>query len=163
MSEVIYPPEVIALASALHEQWRKGFDPEQTGKERIKKNSDGTEGNINVPFHELHFDWKKENLLAGVAAKASVDKYPLDEDLEKASDYIHEEWMKRNPKESWNAHQHVIYAELPDSEKEKDRVQVRMMKSFLQSSQSNASGISSTEESSSSSSSKGKTNKCIVS
>ena len=158
MSEEVYPPEVIALASALHEQWRNGFDPEpKTGKERIKKNSDGTEGNINVPFDQLHFDWKKENLLAGVAAKASVDKFPLDEDLEKASDYIHEEWMKRNPKESWNAHQHVPYVELPDSEKEKDRVQVRMMKDFLKNhSNTIASGDSS------SSSSKGKSNKCIV-
>lgn len=149
-----YPPEVIFLASSLHQQWRDGFDPEKTGKERVKKNSDGTEGNINVPFDQLHFDWKKENLLAGAAAKASVDKFPHDNELENAAEYVHEEWMKRNPKESWNAHQHVPYAELPEPEKEKDRVQVRMMKEFLK---NNSTAIQQVSQV------KGKSNKCIVS
>ena len=149
-----YPPEVISVASELHEQWRLQFDPERTGKTRVKKNSDGTEADINVPFVQLHFDWQKENLLAGVAAKAAVDQFPDDNDLEKAASFIHEEWMKRNPKESWNAHQHVPYAELPEPEKEKDRVQVRMMKEFLK---NNSTAIQQVSQV------KGKSNKCIVS
>jgi len=35
--------------------------------------------------------------------------------------------MKRNPKTKDNAHQHVPYNELPEDEKEKDRVHVRTM------------------------------------
>jgi len=119
---------VRAFASMAHEQWRKGYDP--TGaKPRIKKNSDGTEGDINVPFDKLHPDWQKENLAAGKAAMDAVKQFPNDD--EAAADYIHSEWMKRNPKGDWNAAQHVPYDSLPDSEKEKDRVHVRTMKKLM--------------------------------
>lgn len=62
--------EVVANAfgSIQHENWRKGFDPEGTGKPRMKKVSDGNEVNINVPWGELHPEWKKENYQAGLAA-----------------------------------------------------------------------------------------------
>ena len=117
-------PAIVQFASKAHEEWRKNFDP--TGKkERIKKNSDGTEGNINVPFEKLHPDWQKENLAAGKAAFDAVNKFKEDE--EAAAKYIHDEWMRRNPKGEWNAAQHVPYEDLSETEKEKDRVHVRTM------------------------------------
>ncbi len=66
-------PRVIEFASSAHEVWRKNFDTSyaETGvpsKQRVKKNSDGTEADINVPFEQLHRDWQKENLAAGEAA-----------------------------------------------------------------------------------------------
>ncbi len=58
---------VAQFAGAAHEEWRRNFDP--TGiKPRIKKNSDGTEGDINVPFDQLHPTAQQENLAAGQAA-----------------------------------------------------------------------------------------------
>lgn len=116
------------FASMAHEQWRHNFDPTGT-KPRIKKNSDGTEGDINVPFDKLHPDWQKENLAAGQAAEHAVKKFP--HDIEKAAEYIHIEWMKRNPKADYNAAQHVPYDQLPEDEKEKDRVHARTMMSLL--------------------------------
>jgi hypothetical protein len=116
------------FASSAHEEWRQNFDPSGT-KPRIKKNSDGTEGDINVPFDKLHPDWQKENLAAGQAAEHAVKKFP--DDIEKASEYIHIEWMKRNPKADYNAAQHVPYDQLPEDEKEKDRVHARTMMNLL--------------------------------
>jgi hypothetical protein len=122
------------FASKAHDEWRRGFDAKyaETGKpskERIKKNDDGTEGDINVPFEKLHPTWKKENLAAGKAALEAVQKYG--NDMEKAAEHVHNEWMKRNPKQDWNAAQHVPYNELPEAEKEKDRAHVREINSAL--------------------------------
>ena len=119
---------VTQFASMAHEEWRKNFDPTGT-KQRIKKNSDGTEGDINIPFEKLHPDWQKENLAAGKAAEDAVKNFP--DDIEKAAEYIHIEWMKRNPKADYNAAQHVAYDQLPEDEKEKDRVHVRTMMKLM--------------------------------
>ena len=116
------------FASLAHDEWRRNFDPTGT-KERIKKNSDGSEGNINVPFDKLHPDWQRENLAAGKAAAEAVIEFP--NDIEKAAEYIHIEWMKRNPKADYNAAQHVAYDQLPEDEKEKDRVHVRTMMKLM--------------------------------
>lgn len=119
---------VTEFASRQHDVWRKGFDPENTGKEKIKNNpSDGTEGNINVPFDKLHPDWKKENLAAGKAALRAIRKHP--KDTEAAAEHVHNEWMKRNPKA--DSAQHVPYSKLPEDEKQKDRDHVNTMKSIL--------------------------------
>lgn len=117
------------FASIQHDNWRKGFDPEGTGKERIKKNSDGSEGNINVPFDKLHPDWQKENLAAGKAALMAIRKHK--NNIEAASEHVHNEWMKRNPKADYNAAQHVPYSELPEAEKAKDREHVTTMQRLL--------------------------------
>jgi len=116
------------FASRAHEEWRRNYDPTGT-KPRIKKNSDGTEGDINVPFDQLHPDWQKENLAAGNTAAEAVNKFP--NDIEKAAEYVHIEWMKRNPKADYNSAQHVPYDDLPEDEKEKDRVHVRTMMKLL--------------------------------
>ena len=81
-------PAVMAFASKAHEEWRKNFESANgKGTERVKKNSDGTSGNINVPFHKLHPDWQKENLAAGRAAKEAVEKHP--NNIERASEHVH--------------------------------------------------------------------------
>jgi hypothetical protein len=119
---------IAKFASLAHDEWRHNFDSTGT-KERIKKNSDGTEGNINVPFDQLHPDWQRENLAAGAAAADAVAKFP--NDIEQAAEHIHVEWMKRNPKADYNAAQHVPYDQLPEDEKEKDRVHVQTMMKLM--------------------------------
>lgn len=52
--------------------------------------------------------------------------------MEKAAADIHTAWMRRNPKQDWNAAQHVPYEELPEHEKEKDREHVRLVQSALE-------------------------------
>ena len=128
---------ITQFASNAHEEWRRNFDPTGT-KPRIKKNSDGTEGDINVPFADLHPDWQKENLAAGRAAQHAVKHFGRD--MEKAAEFIHRQWMKRNPKGDWNAAQHVPYDDLSDDEKEKDRVHVRTMMRLM-GHQTNESGL----------------------
>lgn len=57
------------FGSIQHEAWRKGHEESKgAGAPRIKKVSDGSEVNINVPWSELHPEWKRENLEAGRAA-----------------------------------------------------------------------------------------------
>ena len=119
---------VISFATKAHDEWRRNFDPTGT-KERVKKNSDGTEGNINVPFNKLHPDWQRENLAAGEAAAQAVKQFP--NNMEQAAEFVHDEWMKRNPKADYNAAQHVPYNSLPEDEKEKDRVHVRTMMQLM--------------------------------
>jgi hypothetical protein len=63
-----------AFGSIQHEKWRKGFDPEGTGKERQKSVSGGGTVNINVGWEDLHPEWKKENLSAGFAAYDAYKK-----------------------------------------------------------------------------------------
>ena len=122
-------PAIRKFASIQHEKWRQGYIKEKGDVPRIKKNSDGTEGNINVPFEKLHPDWQKENLAAGRAALAAVTKHP--NDMEKAAEHVHNEWMKRNPKGDWNAAQHVPYNELPEAEKQKDRDHITTIKKLI--------------------------------
>jgi hypothetical protein len=122
---------VMAFASKAHEEWRSGWRKQNNGNSlpRVKNNSDGSEGDINVPFNKLHPDWQKENLAAGNAAKDAVTKHP--NDIEKAAEHVHNKWMERNPKQDYNAAQHVPYSELPEDEKEKDRVHVRTMQNLM--------------------------------
>jgi hypothetical protein len=120
---------VRTFASIQHDNWRKSFDPENTGKERVKDNPDGTKGNINVLFDKLHPHWQKENLAAGKAALMAIRKHRGD--TEAASEHVHNEWMKRNPKADYNASQHVPYSELPEDEKQKDREHVLTMRRLL--------------------------------
>lgn len=123
-------PAVVKFASKAHDKWRRGFEASNgKGTERIKNNSDGTSGNINVSFDKLHPDWQRENLAAGRAAKEAVEKHGAN--TEAAAEHIHNEWMKRNPRADYNAAQHVPYSKLPEAEKEKDRVHVRTMRNLL--------------------------------
>ena len=128
LEEQVRVGKVMQFASKAHELWRKQHIIDKGNVPKEKDNPDGTKGDINVPFHKLHPFWQKENIGAGHAALAAVKKHP--KDIEKASDHVHNEWMKRNPKKDYNAAQHVPYKDLPEDEKEKDRVHVRAMSSL---------------------------------
>ena len=54
-------------------------------------------------------------------------QFILNENLELAASAVHAAWRQRNPKADWNAAQHVPYEKLPEEEKEKDRLHVRMI------------------------------------
>lgn len=120
------------FASDLHEIWRAGWIKQNNGESvpRMKKGSSGEQVDINVPFAQLDPAWRKENEEAAKAALQAVKQFPEDE--EAAADFIHQEWMKRNPKGDWNAAQHVPYDALSEEEKEKDRVHYRNMKQSLE-------------------------------
>lgn len=60
------------FGSAAHEEWRRGFEAKSgVGAPRMKKTADG-EVNINVPWAELHPDYKRENI---AAAQAAIDAH----------------------------------------------------------------------------------------
>jgi len=117
------------FASAAHEAWRRSLPPNEQNEPRQRSKNGGPKADINVPFDQLHPTAQQENLAAGIAAEQAVKKFP--NDIEKAAEYIHIEWMKRNPQDDYNAAQHKSYDELPEIEKEKDRVQVRTMMELL--------------------------------
>ena len=116
---------VTQFASSAHEEWRRSLPPKEQNEPRIRSKNGGPKADINVPSEELHPTAQQENLAAGRAAAEAVTKFP--DDMEKAAEYIHIQWMKRNPKDDYTAAQHVPYDELPEDEKEKDRVHVRTM------------------------------------
>ena len=118
------------FAAKAHEIWRKSLPSAEQSIPRLRSKNGGPKADINVPFAKLHPSAQQENLAAGHAALAAVKKHPRD--IEKASEHVHNEWMKRNPKADHNAAQHVPYHELPEEEKEKDRVHVRTMQGLRQ-------------------------------
>ena len=121
-------PIVVTLAAELHQLWRDKFDPEKTNKLRIKSNkSDGTSGNINAPFAELHPDWQEENLLAARAALWAVKHHP--DDVQAAS-FSHKEWMRRNENDVGNPLL-CPFDMLTVDEKEKDLGAVRAARRLL--------------------------------
>ena len=117
------------FASMAHEEWRRSLPPNEQNVPRMRSKNGGPKADINVPFDQLHPTAQQENLAAGIAAEQAVKKFP--NDIEKAAEYIHIEWMKRNPKDDYTAAQHVPYDQLPEDEKEKDRVHVRTMMNLL--------------------------------
>jgi len=66
-----------AFGAQAHEAWRAGWE-EKNGKDtpRMKSVSGGTQVNINVPWKDLHPEWKRENYQAGVAAARALYNAP---------------------------------------------------------------------------------------
>jgi len=126
---VLTESAITQFASSAHDEWRRSLPPKEQNVPRIRSKNGGPEADINVSFDKLHPTAQQENLAAGQAAAEAVSKFP--DDIEKASEHIHIEWMKRNPKTDYNAAQHVPYDELPEDEKEKDRVHVRTMMKLM--------------------------------
>jgi hypothetical protein len=132
--------ETVALASALHEMWRRGFEAANgVGAVRMKDDGAGGECNINAPYAALPSKWQAENLSAASHAVA-VSAYLLsqlseasfygvrrsdDELVELIAEQVHVAWLERNG--AWApAELAVPYADLTDEEQEKDRVIARL-------------------------------------
>ena len=136
----------LSMGSDLHEAWRAGRKKEDgTFEPRMKKTKDQAyidahHGNngvdiANLSFAELPSDWQYENLEAAKVAIEQVydmvkeGKEITDEMIEEMSAKVHEEWLKRN---DWVFNPDYgdpklakPYAELVESEKAKDRVQIQ--------------------------------------
>ncbi|MBI3438798.1 MAG: hypothetical protein HY054_09165 [Proteobacteria bacterium] len=85
---------------------------------------------INRPWKTLDPKAKAENKIAAYAAYAALEKFP--NDRERASDYVHKQWIKRNradpsqPKALFKP-----YGALPEVEKDKDRAHIDQIKIAL--------------------------------
>ncbi len=133
---------VSKLASLAHDDWRAPRKVEGTDRyePRIKKVKDQawidrhngqTDVDIaNTSYSELPSEWQAENKASAEIAmdevlKAVEGNVSLDDSfVEQVADVLHQGWVKRN--ESWAAEElKKPYAELPETEKEKDRYFVR--------------------------------------
>jgi hypothetical protein len=143
---------IIDRASELHENWRETFQKENgVDAIRLKPNGDGTTGNINVPFNELHYKWQQENLAASkvalllihvtYASTPCLSKTKYFESMKDQSnnklimdtlaDKVHTQWMLRNPKCDYNKELHIPYSDLPETEKAKDIEHITIMTDHL--------------------------------
>ncbi len=120
------------FASRSHDAWRRQFhktNPKERALPRMRMRG-GKMVDINKPWRDLDPKAKADNKVAAYAAYAAIEKFP--NDREKASDYVHEQWIKRNradpsqPKDLFKP-----YAALPDVEKDKDRAHIDRMKAAL--------------------------------
>ena len=125
-------PPVIDIAKQLHHIWRKDFQQSKPGEQRIKTNkSDGTKGDINVPFDELHDDWKRENYIDALEAMLSVQLHPTSR--EKAAIYIHRAWyLRQHGYSKVHLNFTLQYACLSDGEKQKNLSRVDFVEKYLQ-------------------------------
>lgn len=134
-----------SMWSDLHEEWRRTrLREDGTYEPRMKKSKDDEWTQMhwtddvdiaNTKFEDLPSNWKYENLEAAkVAIELVFDKVVAweeitEEMIEEMASVVHDERLKRNSwvfdKEYWNPVLAVEYAELPEDEKEKDRVQVK--------------------------------------
>ena len=135
------------IASELHEQWRRSYTDdviakykESTEKNKVdtllsslvRNKDDGAQGqiNINQSFDKLNPHWQMENRAAAEAALEAICQFG--DNIDAASSFIHDEWMKRNPINDYNEKLHVDYNSLPQSEKDKDIAQFNLMKEALE-------------------------------
>lgn len=117
---------VRAVAAELHEQWRVGRRLPDGSLEPRWKDSD-TIDIANTAFEHLPATWQQENLAAAASAVTAVTGTTL---LQDAAAQIHHDWLARNGQ--WApAQQQLPYVELPEVEKEKDRVVARAAASVL--------------------------------
>jgi hypothetical protein len=116
------------FAARSHDAWRKQFHKtnlKERALPRLRMRG-GKMVDINKPWKHLDPKAKAENKVAAYAAYAAHEKFP--NDREKASDYVHKQWMKRNradasqPKRLFKP-----YNALPEIEKDKDRAHVDQM------------------------------------
>jgi len=117
------------FAARSHDAWRKQFhktNPEERNLPRVRERG-GKLVDINKPWRELDPKAKADNKIAAYAAAEAVEKYP--DDREKAANYVHKQWIKRN-KSDPNQPKVLFepYASLPEVEKDKDRAHIDRMK-----------------------------------
>ena len=130
------------LAATFHENWRDGRLMDDWRYRPMMEKSKDDEWNMehwtdvvdiaNTKFEDLPSNWKHENL---EAAKVVVDllyekllnwKEITSRMVEEMSELIHDKRLERNWKEWSFENQRVVYEELPEEEKSKDRVQVEL-------------------------------------
>ena len=133
---------VTKLASLAHDDWRsprkiEGFNRYEPRIKKVRdqgwieRHNGQTEVDIaNTSYTELPSEWQAENKVSAEIAmdgvlKAVKEGLSLDNAfVEKIADALHVGWVQRNG--SWAAEElKKPYAELPESEKEKDRYFVR--------------------------------------
>lgn len=120
------------FAAHSHDAWRKQFhktNPKERALPRMRMRG-GKMVDINQPWAKLDPKAKAENKIAAYAAYDAIEKFP--KDREKASDYVHKQWIKRNradpnqPKDLFKP-----YSALPEVEKDKDRAHIDQIKAAL--------------------------------
>ncbi len=131
--------QIVRVASRAHEEWRAQHRRQRGDVPRIKTTKDEawiarhgvSELDIAaVGYEDLPADWQFENR---VSAEVTVDALraaqnrgePIDDAfIERVADALHAAWIERN--RSWAPAELLLpYAELPEVEKEKDRLFVR--------------------------------------
>jgi len=112
------------IASDLHEDWRASRKQDDgTFAPRLKPDGNGGEVDIaNTAYSDLPPKWQAENKAAAEGAARAVLENP--DDLERAADAVHKDWLTRNG-DSAPPWQKQSYKYLPEEEKEKDRVVAR--------------------------------------
>lgn len=120
------------FAARSHDAWRRSLlktNPEQKGKPRMRLR-EGVMVDVNQPWSKLHPKAKADNKRAAQDAYAALKRFP--NDREAAAEEVHKRWIKRNkgdpnqPKELFKP-----YGQLPEVEKDKDRVHIDEMKRAL--------------------------------
>lgn len=124
------------LSTLVHEKWRDLTYPNEPNKEHLRPEFkiDGDKLiNINIPYNELNYVWKKTNNNAVNIAILAYTKFP--DNREKAASFIHDEWMNNNDYLQTNtkySHLFVSYNKLNEVEKEKDAIQYDIIKNKVE-------------------------------
>lgn len=117
------------FAGRSHDAWRRQFhknNPKEKALPRMRERG-GVMVDVNQPWAKLHAKAKADNRQAAYDAYAAISKFP--DDREKAADFVHKAWIRRNKGDaSQPKHLFKPYSALPEFEKDKDRAHVDNMK-----------------------------------
>jgi hypothetical protein len=122
------------LASSLHDKWRATrLLPDGTYEPHWKDDGHGDQVDIaNTNYFALPSQYQEENRASAYSAVKALKETErlgqVDEqgnpDIDFMSDIIHNDWLKRNESYATNI-QKLPYVQLPEEEKEKDRIFAR--------------------------------------
>lgn len=126
------------LGNEIHEEWRKSRYREESKdyepvirKTGLQDHDGAKEVDIaNTKYEDLPDEWQRENKISAEIAPGEVKEAinagtPLDElFIEAASSALHEKWLERNSSFA-TQDQKKSFDELPEREKEKDRIIIR--------------------------------------
>lgn len=126
------------VAGVQHDEWREAYKA-LSSEPRMKRTEDAAwieahktnEVDISATsYAELPKDWQEENrasaeVVVDLVLSAQESTHTIDDAfIEEASAVVHEKWLERNGGHA-SEDQKLLYAELPEAEKEKDRAIVR--------------------------------------
>ncbi|WP_433226366.1 hypothetical protein [Microtetraspora malaysiensis] len=134
--------KVEGLAGRLHDAWRAGrrlpgggYEPQiRTTADRAWARRHGADrvDIANTGYRDLPADWQRENRESAIVAVRLVTEgrrrgadLSGEEFMESASHAVHEAWLVRNGRRA-SPEQRLPYRLLPEAEKEKDRLVVRL-------------------------------------